>query len=238
MRRLVIAPALAALAFVAPSVSAGPGPQITDPANDANFANSQGQPILGDVPNNNAGPAQANQAYADVLSVHWKTTTAKKKVGRKTVTVVTGFTVTAVLSGAPKPPDGTIVVYRMLGTTPLCPFFGVAYYSTPLSDPTTPQTAIRDNCNGADTARLTKIANPAINGSTMTWTVPLSAIPKDTKVAAGTVLTGLYFTVTEIEDFKGQAVPTAVPIYGGATGLGVGVVDDSRPADAVYKIGS
>lgn len=233
MRRLPVAAVLTALALAAQPASAA-GPQITDPANDANGVNSQSG-TSNALPNNQATPG-ASQAYADVLSVEWKTTKAKKKVGRKTVTVVTGFTVTTTLSGPPTPPQGTTVVYRMLGATPSCGFFGVAYYSTPLSDPTTPQAAIRDNCGGIPT-RLTKI-NAVVSGSTITWTVPLSAIPKDTKVGANTVLTGLYFTVTEIEDFKGQKVPDGVPLYGGATGLGVGVLDESRPGDKVFKIGS
>lgn len=231
MRRIVM-PALVALAVLAPSVSAA-GPQITDPANDANFLN--GQNLAPGAPNNNATPV-GSQAYADVLSVQWTTVKMTKVVKRKRVTVVTGFQVQTKLSAPPTPPDGTIVVYRMLGTTPLCPYFGVVWYSTPLSDKTAPQSALRDNCNGRTSARLTKLAAPVINGSTMTWTVPISAIPRDTKVTVGSVLSGLYFTVTEIEDFKGQSIPTASPVLGGATGLGYGLIDDSKPGDAVYKL--
>lgn len=237
MPRLALAAAAATLAVLAPHVSAAPAPQIVDPANDANFLNGQGQPLLASAPNNNATPA-GSQAYADVLSVQWTTVKTTKIVKRKKVTTVTGFSVQAKLSGAPTPPQGTVVVYRMLGSTPLCPYFGVVYYSKPLSDPASHQTALRDNCNGASTARLTKIAPAVIKDGTITWTVPLSAIPKDTKVGVGSALTGLYFTVTEIEDFQGQKVPQDVPVYGGATGLGVGVLDDSKPGSAVYKIGS
>ena len=238
MRRLAVAPALAALAFLAPSVSAAPpAPQVVDPANDANGINGQGQPILGSVPNNTATPG-VSQAYADVLNVRWSTVKKVTKVKKKTVTTVTGFTVTVNLSAAPKPPEGTIVVYRILGTTALCPYFGVVWYSAKNGDGSSPQSAVRDNCNGATSARLTPIAAPVIKDKTMTWTVPLSVIPKDTKVGVGTLLTGLYFTVVEIEDFKGQKVPSQVPTYGGATGLGVGVLDDAKPGDAVYKIGS
>lgn len=230
MRRIVL-PALAALALAVPPVSAAPGPQITDPANDANFLNGQGF-----VEEDNHATPVGSQAYADVLSVQWTTLKSTKRVGRRTVTTVTGFQVQTKLSAAPTPPQGTTVVYRMLGSTPLCGFFGVVWYTTPLSDPTAHQSALRDNCNDKPT-RLTKIAPPVINGATMTWTVPLSAIPKDTKVGVGTLLTGLYFTVNEIEDFRGQKVPDDVPVYGGATGLGVGIVDDSIAGDAAYKIG-
>lgn len=236
MPRLAVAAAVASLALLVPTANAAPGPQITDPANDANGVNSQGQPLARSVPNNNATPV-GSQAYADVLSVQWTTLKTTKIVKRKKVTTVTGFSVKATLSAAPTPPQGTVVVYRMLGSTPLCGFFGVVHYSKPLSDPSTPQTALRDNCVNT-TTRLTKLAPAVIKDATITWTVPLSAIPKDTKVANGSSLTGLYFTVTEIEDFQGQKVPSEVPIYGGATGLGVGVLDDSTPGAAVYKIGS
>ena len=226
-------PALVALALIAPSAQAA-GPQIVDPANDANFLN--GQNLAPEVPNDNETPV-GSQAWGDVLSVQWTTLKTTKVVKRKKVTTVTGFQVQAKLSAPPTPPQGTTVVYRMLGTTPLCPFFGVAYYSTPLSDPTTPQSALRDNCGDKPT-RLTKLAMPVISGSTMTWTVPLSVIPKDTKVGVGSALTGLYFTVTEIQDLKGQKVPNESPVLAGATGTAYGLVDDSQPGDALYKIGS
>ena len=238
MRRLAVAPALVTLALLAPSANAA-GPQVTDLPNDANFVNDQGQPgaRTAGVTGNHATPA-GSQAYADVVSVEWKTLKTTKKVKKKTVTTVTGFTVTAKLSGAPTPPQGTIVVYRMLGTTAKCGFFGVAYYSTKLSDPTTPQSAVRDNCAGSDTpTRLTPIAMPVISGSTMTWTVPIGAIPKDTKVGVGTTLTGLYFTTTEIEDLKGQKVPDNPVFLSGATGFGYGLIDDSKPGAASFKIG-
>ncbi|HVF05478.1 MAG TPA: hypothetical protein VNA20_11620 [Frankiaceae bacterium] len=235
MRRIVVAPVLTALSLLMPTASAA-GPQITDPANDANFVNSQGQPLLATVPNNTPTPA-GSQSYADVLTVEWKTLKTTKVVRRKRVTTVTGFQVVATLSGAPTPPQGTTIVYRMLGTTPNCPYFGVVHYSSKLSDPTTPQTALRDNCFGKTTARLTAIPAVAIKGSTLTWTVPIKAIPADTKVTVGSALTGLYFTVTEIEDFQGQKVPDAAPLgLGGSTGLGLGVLDDAKPGDAVYRI--
>lgn len=235
MRRPVLASLLAGIAFLAPSVSAA-GPQVTDPANDANFVNHQNL-APGDVPNNNATPAGTSQAWGDVISVQWTTLKTTKVVKRKKVTTVTGFQVRATLSGPPKPPEQTTVVYRMLGSTSFCEFFGVAYYSKPLSDTTAPQSALRDNC-GDRATRLTKLALPVISGSTMTWTVPLSAIPKDAKVGVGTALTGLYFTVTEIQDLQGQKVPDASPVLAGATGTAYGLVDDSLPGDATYRIGS
>jgi hypothetical protein len=232
MRRTLALPLLLSVALAAPSMAAtAPVPQVTDPANDANGGANHA--AAADKPT----PA-GSQSYADVTSILWQTTKTTKKVGKKTVTTVTGFTVTATLSGPPTPPSGTSIVYRMLGTTAACPFFGVAYYTTKGSDPKQPQTAIRDNCNGASVARLTPIANPVITGSTLTWTVPLSAIPADTKVKVGSKITGLWFEVREIEDFHGVCVPDdggATP-YGNACGLGAGALDNSVAGDATYVL--
>jgi hypothetical protein len=230
MRRLVLAPALAALAVLAPSVhAAAPAPQVVDPSGDANAgANEPGT-------SDTALPA-GNQAYADVVSVLWQTTKKTTVVKKKKVTTVTGFTVTATLSGPPAPPTGTTVVYRMLGATPACGFFGVAYYTSKGSDPTQPQSAIRDNCNGTDT-RLTPIALPVIAGNTITWTVPMTAIPKDTKVKLGSKITGLWFEVKEIEDFHVACLPdTGQTPYDKACGLGVGALDNSPVGDATFAI--
>jgi hypothetical protein len=219
-RRLLAAPLLAALALsAAPASAAAPKPQVVDPPNDANgTANAVGD---------QATPA-GSQGYADVLSVLWQTTKSTKKVGRKTVTTVTGFTVTTTLSAPAVPPTGTTLVYRMLSSTPRCGFFGVAYYTTKGSDPTQPQSAIRDNCNGSDT-RLTGIAMPVVSGNTIKWTVPLSKIPKDSGVKLGSKLSNLWFEVREIEDFKAGCVPDdgGTTGYGGACGLGAGALDNS-----------
>jgi hypothetical protein len=204
-------------------------PQVTDAAGDANFLSGQGYTTAGPGAGNNSTPV-GSQAYADVLSVLWTPDTAK--VGKKTKTV--GFTVTATLSGAPTPPSGTIVVYRMLGQVggDSLQFLGPVWYSSPLSDATAPQAALRDNLSG--TTRLTKIDLPKIEGSTITWKVPLTAVPKEFK--AGSTLGNLYFEVREIEDFKGQKVPADVPVLGGASGGGYGLID-SGTSTSSFKVG-
>ena len=68
----------------------------------------------------------------------------------------------------------------------------------------------------------------------ITWTVPLTAVPKEFKL--GTKINNLYVTVNEIEDFRGQKVPDDVPDYGGAYGLGAGVVD-SAYSEASFQVG-
>jgi hypothetical protein len=236
MRRLALAGALAAGALLVPHAQAAAKPQVTDPAGDANFSAAAG----------GQEAAVGNQAYADVLSVEWKSVKKKGKV--------TAFQVITTLSSAPTPPQGTSIVYRMLGKTPKCGFFGVAYYTKQHSDASLPQSAVRDNCIDA-TTRLTKIALPVIAGSTITWTVPVSVIPKDTGVKVGSILTDLHFTVFEIEDFGGPCVPdlSAVPdepevpilgsagvgavvrSYSKACGLGAGQVEGGT-STATYKI--
>lgn len=218
--RVVILAGLSAVTLAAPLALAAPAPapapQVTDPAGDATLT-ATAQPGAPGIPG-------ANQAYADVLSVAWvpTTQTVKKK------TTVTGFTVTATLSAPPAPPAGTSLVYRMLGQVngDAATFLGPVFYTAASTDPAQPQSALRDNLTGV--TRLTKLDLPKIEGSTITWTVPASALPKELKHP--TTLANLYFEVRELEDFHGQKVPDEVPVYGGASGLAAGVVDDGTSA--------
>jgi hypothetical protein len=230
MRRLVLAPALAALALIAPHVEAAPAaPQVTDPSGDAN-----GLQTVNHAATRDKVLGAGNQDYADVVSVLWEATKTTSKVKGKTVTTVSGFKVTATLTGAPTPPAPTQVVYRMLSATPNCGFFGVVYYTKKSSDPGIPQSALRENCNDGVT-RLYPIAMPTIVGNTITWTVPVSAIPASTKVKPGSKLADLFFQVSEIEDFGGPCLPdlstapAPVNAYSKACGLGAGVIDNSQP---------
>ena len=211
-RRPIIAAALATAVAFGPWAHAA-DPQVTDPAGDANFLNGQAQPQLAGAPQSNPTPA-GSQDYADVTSILWEKATVKGQPG---------FKVTVTLTGAPIAPAPTTIVYRILGKS-ACegsnPFFGVAYYTSAGSDPEQPQSAIRDNCVDA-TTRLTAIDLPVIKDNTITWTAPLSAIPKDAGVKAGTTITDLYFEVVEIEDFQGVCVPDTPPICG----LGYGRLD-------------
>jgi hypothetical protein len=214
--------ALTASALTAPLAFAGAAaaPQIIDPAGDATF--------LATAQSGAPGLPVGNQAYADVLSVSWSV----DKTVKKRKTKVTGFTVVTTLAAPPVPTNGS-VVYRMLGATDLCPFFGPVYYTKQSSDPAIPRAALRDNCTGV--TRLTPIAMPTISGSTITWKVPISAFPKEIKI--GTTLTALNFTVNELEDFGGAQVPnTGQTPYDGAYGLGAGVIDDAKTT-ASFKIG-
>jgi hypothetical protein len=233
-RRLVVLPALALLVAVVPGSSSagGPAPQVIDAAGDANFLNSQGEAALLDpvvVPDNNATPV-GSQAYADVVSVTWTPITVKK--GKKQT--FTGFTVTTTFSGPPTAPAGTTLVYRMLSHVKGDPdlFLGPVYYTAKAGE--TPQSALRDNLGSGNAVRLTPLALPAIKGSTMTWTVPVAALPRE--FTRGTAVTDMYFEVRELQSFAGQAVPAAVPVAGGSTGLAYGVVDTGSSTSS-FKIG-
>lgn len=233
-RRLVLTSAAAVLlagsANFLTASAAGPAPQVVDKAGDANFLNAQGNAATLDpvpVPENNPTPV-GSQAYADVISVTWAPVTVKK--GKKQV--VTGFTVTTVLSAPPVAPGGSLVVYRMLGEVNKdhAKYLGPVYYTSPSGGQ--PQSALRDNLGSA--SRLTPIALPKIVGSTMTWTVPLSVLPKG--FSPGSTVSNLYFEVREIEDFRGQKIPDAVPSVGGAGGLAVGIIDVGSSTSS-FKIG-
>lgn len=223
--RPVLLTALAAAALTAPLALAAPAaPQVTDPAGDANFTPTAQE--------GGAALPAGNQAYADVLSVTWTADVTTTVVKKKKVSTFSGFTVKTVLSAPPTPPAGTALVFRMLGTTSKCPFVGPVYYTDKSSDPGIPRSALRDNCTG--TTRLTEIPMPVIDGATITWKVPASALPKE--VPPGTVLSGLFFEVNEIEDFRGLQVPAGVPVVGGVYGLGTGQVEDGR-SEATFKLG-
>ena len=85
------------------------------------------------------------------------------------------------------------------------------FYTAVPSDTAQPQSALRDNLSGV--TRLTKIDLPKIDGSTITWTVPTSAFPKELTLPA--TLSNLFFEVREIQDFRGQKIPDSVPTVGG-----------------------
>lgn len=184
VRRLLVVAAGMATLLTTPS-SAAPGPQVVDPANDANGGSYwAGSP-------DTVTPA-GSQSYADVTGVRFATTRTTKRVGRRTVTTVTGFTVTMTLTAAPVPPGETTGIYRVFALGPKC-IVGSEHYTRALPDATQPRDVFFDTCQGA--LRRTPLKPPTINGATIMWIVPLTAVPKDTKVGIGATLTDLHFEV-------------------------------------------
>jgi hypothetical protein len=219
--RLALAAATAALVSLAtPGQAGGSAPQIIDPAGDANGLSTV-------MPYSNMPTPQVSQADADVTSVRWRVVKDKRKM-------VTGFTVQARLSAAPA--VGTSVVYRMLGTRACGAQFGVIYNTDPASSPNEPQSAVIDTVCSAgvgynatdgvvvDAAKAavanqrpelfwhTAIALPKIVGSTMTWTVPLTAIPSQVNIVAGTTITDLRFSVNRVMNVAGTGFETFLPV--------------------------
>lgn len=154
LRVLTAAALTAGLAFAPTSHAAGP--QVTDPASDANHLNDNApisSPLLPDNPqNNNPTPAGSDDA-ADILSIEWKTLKQKK--------LVTGFTVTMTLKGAPTKSG---LLYRATSETADCSTLWFQYYST---DPkNTPQASLRHTCDGTQVVPIpTKVV-----GNTIVWT--------------------------------------------------------------------
>lgn len=183
MRRNVAAVVAVAgiVALGQPSVAA-PAPQVVDPANDANGGAHGG---ASDTPT-----PVGSQPYADVVSVQFATTKAMGKAGGRNVLVVTGFTVAMRLTEPPVPPAGTVAVYRVLASGPRC-LFAVDHYTRPPAGQ--PQSAVQEWCGPS--IRRKALAAPRITGSTITWIVPLSALPKNTGAGVGSTLTDLHFDV-------------------------------------------
>lgn len=180
-RRSVVAGVSALAVLAAPSVAA-PAPQVTDPAGDANAG--------GYWRSQDTATPVGSQAYADVTAVEFRTTRATRVVRGRRTTTVTGFTVTMRLSAPPSPPSG-VTVYRVLAWGPGC-LFGIDYYTAEIAGH--PRAAVQEWCVGSSIRRIA-LQPPSVKGAAITWTVPLSALPRNTKVVAGATLTDLHFQV-------------------------------------------
>lgn len=206
-----------------PAQAARSVPQIIDPAGDANGLSTV-------LPYSNVRYPALNHAAEDVTSVLWQVVKDKENK-------VTGFTVRATLSAAPRAgtsvPFGASVVYRMLGTLPCGAQFGVIYNTDPASSPNEPQSAVTyTGClNGVvfnatygmvltavanqrpEWFRHTAIALPKIVGATITWTVPLTAIPREVGIVAGTKITDLRFSVNRVMNLANTGFETFLPVW-------------------------
>jgi hypothetical protein len=213
-----VALATSPLAHAAPPVKAV-APQVVDPTGDANFANSQGLPLIPAVPSTST---PADVSGADIQSVLFQTygTTTVKKVRGKKVTTFTpkGFTVTLTLAAAPM----SSVIYRVRAATSFCSTFWFEYRN--FTDGAKP--VLRHNCNADSSAVVPATADhdvkATVAGSTIVFDLPLSALPKPNKV--GTVVDGLGAETRML-----ASTPTG---YVSAPQV------DYATSDAVYKIGS
>jgi hypothetical protein len=183
-----------------PAHATAPKPQITDPAGDANGVNGQG--FVTGLP---SAPTPADASNADITSVLFQSTFKTKKVHNKVVKVPTGFTVTMTLSGAPTTPE---VFYRVLAVTTKCPASVFFEYGT---DVATGGSTVR--CPGTPPAKdiTYSDANAVVKGSTITWTLPLSAFPVGTtfsSLAAHTRFNPAIITAPQIDEATSSATFT------------------------------
>jgi hypothetical protein len=223
--RLPRAAAVAGLAVVAttavPGRAAPPAPFLVDTAGDANFVN--GQRTLDNPPAplppgdpGNIPTEPASVEAGDILSLQMKSVFAPAKRGRKKT--ASGFTVTLTLAAAPT----TGMYYRIRTVAPLCENFWLEYDA---SASTTGQgTVSKVHCLVFIGGTLfDKVAPPVVKGSTITWTVPLSAL--NGKVQAGHAIT------------KPVVEARVMPVKGDANNGWVAADYADNPTGA-FKVGS
>lgn len=147
---------------------------ITDTAGDANGLNDQGI-----APPTPGTATPSDYSAGDIVSIAWTT------LGKKTKPA--GFKVVMTLAAAPS--AGTI--YRVTTATGDCSTFWLNYTAYP-DGPT--KATLQHNCPGFTSTSTTggtesDPVDAAVSGSTITWTVPSSVLPKSIK--KGTAISSL-----------------------------------------------
>lgn len=209
MRKPVVLLALAAVtASLAVPASAATRPSsklpkskplvVKDATGDANGLNGQGG-LVPVNPGSQSGPVQ--DAGSDIVSF----TLTRKDDGKKVTALVASLT----LAAAPAADRN----FRIRMSSPSCSTYFLEYDTSSLLGS---GANFRDNCNPAATGATFTAIDATVSGSTITWVVPVKALPGDVKV--GTPLT-----------VKGAqvSVETAI-IFPGV---------DEVLTDATYKIG-
>lgn len=187
---------------------------ITDPTGDANGLNGEGFASAPSV------STPADDAAGDIVSISWTTNGTVKTVGKKTVRSATGLQVTMKLSAKPQ----TNTIYRVTTATADCTTFWLTY-STAADGPAV--AAFQDNCPGftaagpTSTSEVIPLTTFKIDGTSITWTVPASVLPKSVKLGtqitslsghtrlfAGSATLGKGATVPEIDEAAGAGTFT------------------------------
>lgn len=132
-RVLAAGAALALGALVLPAGAAGPAPQLTDQAGDANALNGQGF-LTGGAADGNVTPQQ--YAPADLLSVTYSTTFDALPVGGDGVDYVATGVQARIVTTAPAKSDGPTLIYRLSADVGSCGGFLQHYQRGPSSAPT------------------------------------------------------------------------------------------------------
>lgn len=175
---------------------------ITDTTGDGNGLNGQG--LVDGAPSQST---PSDYSGGDIVSVAWTTLGTKAKPA--------GFKVVMTLAGAPSP----ATIYRVTTETKDCSVFWLTY--TVYADGPTKGT-LQHNCPGFTAAGATSTSEsddlaPTVKGSTITWVVPASLVPKAVK--PGTAVSNLS---GETRFMAGASVRggATVPVIDGAAGAG------------------
>jgi hypothetical protein len=175
---------------------------ITDASGDGNGLNGQG--LVDGAP---ATSTPSDYSGGDIVSIAWTTLGTVKKP--------TGFKVVMTLAGAPSP----ATIYRVTTSTKDCSTFWLTYTVFP-DGPT--KGSLQHNCPGFTSTSTTggtesDALTPVVKGSTITWTVTGSDLPKAVK--KGTAITGLS---GETRFMAGSSVSggATVPVIDAAAGDG------------------
>jgi hypothetical protein len=164
----VSAVGLAGPSLAAPKLAKAHPLTVTDAAGDANGVNSQGGLLPASPPEQSNG--SVNDGAADILSF----TLGRKDNGSKVTALVGTLTLAA------PPAQGTD--YRIRMATADCSTYFLEYEFPPGLGASG---EVRENCGGATTAAFDPV-DATVTGNTITWTIPIKALPGSAKL--GTVL--------------------------------------------------
>jgi hypothetical protein len=179
---------------------------ISDATGDGNGLNGQG------FVSGQSTTTPSDYSGGDIVSISWKTLGTKTRLA--------GFQVVMTLSSAPSP----ATIYRVTTATGDCSVFWLTYTVYP-DGPTSG--GLQHDCPGFNPTNTTGSSetvelSPVVSGSTITWTVPSSSLPKAVKKG------------TKITELSGETRFMAGSSQGG--GATVPVIDEAD-GDAVYTYG-
>jgi len=172
-----------------------------------------------------AGDAKGSQAATDITKVLFTTSgkTTTKRVGNKNVKIYTANALIVQLVLAAPPTAAPPVVYEVDSQTQKCGTMYLYYDPEELASG-----GFLGGCSPADATGSTTTdidVIPVVKGSTITWTMPLSGLPKDMKIGS---------TITDVQSY----VAVADPFTGASTALLTTAANfDTAESSSVYKIG-
>lgn len=169
-----------------------------------------------------AGDAVPTDAGNDILSVTYTTTGVTTKVGKKSTYTPKALVVTMKLAAAPSPVPGTL--YEIDAETSGCG--ALALYFTPGIDGSGGYVSCGSAPDATGSTSTSFSVVPEVKGTSVTWTVPISELPKEMPV--GSSISGFAAFSTQTDPATGIVGP-----YFFTDQLNY----DNATSDATYKIG-